>query len=90
MAYKITAICDKCKKEEMQEGQWFDKDKNRWQEVKFEISQYEYRNYLFCFDCRKKLGLVKENSTEKVHIETVADKLIGCISEIVTEQMQAG
>lgn len=87
MAYKVTAICDKCKKEETQDGQWFSKGKG-WQEVKFEIAQYENKTYLFCNDCRKSLGLVKEQPNSTVKVETVADKLFDCIAEIVAEQAQ--
>ena len=86
MAYKITAICDRCNKEETQESQWF--NNNNWQEVKFEIAQYQHKKYLFCPDCRKQLGLIKETPTSVVKVETVADKLFDCIAEIVAEQMQ--
>lgn len=88
MAYKITAICDRCKKEETQDSQWFSEGKNGWQEVKFEIAQYQYKKYLFCPECRKQLGLIKESPASVVKVETVADRLFDCIAEIVAGQMQ--
>ena len=89
MAYRVTAICDKCKKEETQDSEWFNKEKSGWKEVNFQISQYQYKNYLFCFDCRKQLGLIEESVTSVVRVETVADRLFDCISEIVAGNTQA-
>ena len=85
--YKSTVVCDKCKKEETADGQYFPLDSKGWQEVKFEISQYEYRKYLFCLDCRKELGLFKEDQKSKPQIGTVADKLFEVISEIVANSV---
>lgn len=82
MAYKITAICDKCGKEETQDSERFSLNRNGWQEVKFEIGQYQYKKYLFCSDCRKALGLISEEPKRDVQIETVADRLFTCIAEI--------
>ena len=85
MAYRIIATCDKCKKETIQDGKYFSERSAGWQEVKFEISQYEHKTYLFCGDCRKSLGLVKDDPKSTVRIETVADRLFECITEIAAE-----
>lgn len=85
--YKITGICDRCKKEETIDGKYFPLGKD-WGEVKLEISQYEHKRYLFCKDCRLQLGLLKpetDKTNEKPRIETVEEKLFNCISEIVQE-----
>ena len=89
MAYKVTAICDRCAKEETHANKYFNIIKNEWQEVRFEISQYELKVYLFCVDCRKALGLINENSKIPVKVESVADRLFDCISEIVSQNMPA-
>ena len=88
MAYRVIATCDRCKKEVTQEGGYFSERSAGWQEVKFEISQYEHKTYLFCDDCRKSLGLIKDDPKSTVEVESVADRLFNCISEIVTSNMQ--
>jgi hypothetical protein len=84
MAYRITAICDRCKKEETQENRYFI-GKDQWRTVKFEVSQYDYKEYLFCHDCQMELGLIKPATEKPQKVETVADRLFDCIAEIVAE-----
>ena len=83
--YRITAICDKCKKEETRDGRYFSESEKGWKEVKFEIGQYDKNTYLFCPECCEALGLYTPNNDSTPHIETVADRLFEFITEIVQE-----
>lgn len=86
MAYKTTAICDKCKSEVTVNTNHFNEYQHGYRTVKLEISQYSIHTYLFCGQCCKSLGL--NNETKSVEsAKTVADTLIDCIAEIVAEQV---
>ena len=88
MSFKITATCDKCKKEETQNGKYFAEKKDGYQEVEIKISQYERRNYLFCVDCRKKLGLIEIEPTKSgPTVQSVEEKLLEVICEIVSGEL---
>lgn len=93
MSYRVTAICDKCKKEETQEGNYiygpqFNKEKVGWGVVEIKISQYNHRNFLLCKECRKELGLLDENERNEPKVESVSDRLFDVISEIVSMNQQ--
>lgn len=89
--YKVTAICDKCKKEETIESEYeyFSnfKSVNNYDSITLKISQYQEKKYLLCEDCRKSLGLISEVKKE-VKVETVGDRLLELISEIVRENLE--
>ena len=90
--YKITAVCDKCKKEETQECKGlypsFSKEQTGWKEVKLEIpGAYTYRTFLFCSDCANGLGLIVENN-KVANVDTVADNLVNLITDIVQQAME--
>ena len=87
MAYKITAICDRCKKEETQNHRWFTMGDNKWKEIELKVSDYNKTEYLFCFDCQKELGLIDIKTARVQPAETVADRLMACIAEIVAGQV---
>jgi len=87
--FKITGICDKCKKEETQDRQYFDMYQIGWQEVSIKISQYKEKKYLLCKECRKQLGLIEDEPTKYVPtVESVEEKLFAVISEIVASQIE--
>ena len=86
--YKIKAICDRCGKEEEQDGKYFNECKNNWGNVKFEISRYSCKDYLFCLKCRQELGLWKPDKPKTPPIETLDKRLFDCIAEIVAMQQQ--
>ena len=88
--YRITAICDKCKKEETQDRQAFDKDVNHWKVITLEISRHNQKDYLLCPDCQKALGICEPKTNKEEQVETIADRLMECIAEIVAETVQAG
>jgi len=90
MAYKITAICDRCKKEKTQNSQFFSNQSGEFQTIRLKIGQYECKDYLFCLDCRKALGLVKDETEKPPAIESIEDRLFNCIAEIVAENMPQG
>jgi len=86
--FKITGICDMCKKEETQDDRHFDIGDRNWREVSLNISQYREKKYLFCKDCREKLGLIEAESKPSVQaFKSVEDKLFEVISEIVSSQL---
>lgn len=94
--YFVTAKCDKCGKTEEQTcsgaygyGPSFNRDKNGWNSIKLTISQYNERHFLLCSECQKELGIVRtENGSKKeTDVETLADRLLNVISEIVAEQI---
>jgi len=85
----ITAVCDKCKKEETQpDRSYFDENVNGWQEVTIKISQYESKKYMFCKKCRGELGLIREAGAKPVKVSSVEEKLFEVISEIVSSQLE--
>lgn len=86
--FKVTGICDKCKKEETQDRQYFDMGKEGWQEVTIKISQYQEKKYMFCKECRVELGLFEEEPTRYgPTVQSVEEKLFEVISEIVSNQL---
>ena len=85
--FRITAICDKCKKEETQNSKYFDEGKNDWKEVTLQISHYQKKPYFFCVDCQKELGLYQEKEHSEPTVSSVADRLFDIIAEIVAEQI---
>jgi hypothetical protein len=86
-------ICDRCKKEETGENEYRIKDAG-WKEITISQGQYSsgrnLKDYLLCPDCSSQLGIfdkaAKPTATE---CHTLADRLLECIIEIVTEQAQA-
>lgn len=79
--FRVTGICDKCKRQETNTRVYF--DNYGWQQVKFSISEYEFRNYLFCDKCRKELGLYPDR---RGPIEdSLSKRLFNVIVEIVAE-----
>jgi len=85
----ITAVCDKCKKEETQSNRsYFDESANGWQEILIKISQYESKKYLLCKKCRGELGLIKEVGAKDVKVESVEEKLFAVICEIVAGELE--
>jgi len=79
--FKITGICDICKKEETVDGQYFSTGDN-WREVTLKLSQYREKKYLLCKTCREKLGLIEAESKPSAQaFQSVEDKLFEVISE---------
>jgi len=85
--FKITAICDKCQKAETQEGKYFTEKKDGYQEIEIRISQYERKSYLFCKECRGELGLIKAEGAKEVTVESVEERLLNVICEIVAGEL---
>jgi hypothetical protein len=92
MSYRITAICDRCKKEETQERGSFNKEANGWQEVKLEIgyNSYNYKTYLLCKECQIEIGMLIDGKKQPERVETVEERLFNVISEIVCMNQQQG
>lgn len=89
MSYKITATCDKCKKEEVQDGKYFTEKRDGYQEVEIKISNYQSKTYLFCADCRKELGLIQVEPTKfGPTVQSVEEKLLNVICEIVAGELE--
>ena len=85
--FKITGICDKCKKEVVQNSQYFDLNVDEWQEVLIQISTYESKRFHFCKKCRGELGLIRESGAKPVKCEAVEEKLLSLICEIVAGEL---
>lgn len=85
--FKITAICDRCKKEETQNSKYFNERENGWKDVTIQTSQYEKKSYLFCVECQKKLGLWRVDQNSEPKVGSVADRLFDVIAEIVADQL---
>lgn len=95
MAYKLTAICDRCKTQVTQEGKYFENSNSdiKFHEVHLELpSCYNQKTYLFCEKCCEELGVLElgwvSDKKEFGDAKTVADKLMECINEIVAQQIQ--
>lgn len=86
--FKITAICDKCQKVETQNGKYFTEHKDGYQSVDIKISQYEIKSYLFCKECRGELGLIKAEGAKEVTVESVEERLLNVICEIVAGELE--
>src|SRR5665648_94961 len=85
--FKITAICDKCQKSETQDGKYFTEKKDGYQAIEIKISQYETKGYLFCKECRGELGLIKAEGAKEVTVESVEERLLNVICEIVASEL---
>lgn len=85
---RVTATCDKCKKEAVQTGNYFSERNVEWQKVEIAISQYEHKDYLFCKECRKELGLIRAEGAKRATVESVEERLLNVICEIVAGQLE--
>lgn len=84
MASKRYYVCDYCKKEEQTENNGW--KPNGWQSVELRLGQYNSKTFDLCYECSKKLGLVKEDKKPKdISEPTTYEKLFDIISEIVNE-----
>lgn len=90
MAYRITAICDRCKLEVTQDQERFSnyESETRFQEVTLRVGYKNEKQYLFCDKCCEELGIFKPSTNEIDKVESIGDKLIECINEIIAQQQE--
>lgn len=88
MEYRIYK-CDRCK-EEIRVKMYGESFPDGWVKMKITVSATGYRyesdrEYLLCPDHGEKAGITKDKLNKPVYDETLADKLINVIQEIVLE-----
>ena len=85
---KITLICDRCKHEETEVNEHIIKNQG-WKEITLSqgycSSRHELKEYLFCPECCKQFGIAEKKPETEEECNSLADRLIECIVEIVAE-----
>ena len=85
MAVKTIIICDKCKKEEVINGNSF--YNSTFKEVELKLKNKYLGKYRFCPDCLIKLGINLDAQTSD-EVKTSADILLEAIIQVVQENIQ--
>jgi hypothetical protein len=90
MAYKHTAICDRCKHEDEYEATRKLRQLG-WTDVKISTEQRTSRDlasYLLCPKCCESLGIGDTEKPTADQERSLADRLMDCIDEMVSEAVQ--